>query len=237
MKFFLLGLVLIGGFARVAVANEASVVEGLSEAIPGVTKENVFETPIKGLYQVIIGARVVYVSDDGRYLIKGEMVDLAKRENMTEQALKIARKVALAKIDESKMIIYPAKNEKHTLTIFSDIDCGYCRRLHADISSYTNAGMTVRYLFFPRSGANTESYFKAISVWCADDRNEALTDAKLNNKVVKKMCDNPISEHMAAAQAFGITGTPAIIADDGTMVPGFVPAKALAEHLGWNVNG
>ncbi|HIG79548.1 MAG TPA: DsbC family protein, partial [Cycloclasticus sp.] len=80
---------------------------------------------------------------------------------------------------------------------------------------------------------NTESYFKAISVWCAKDRKQALTDAKLNNKVVNKTCDNPIDAHMKIAQAFGVTGTPAIIADDGTMVPGFVPAKALAEHLGW----
>lgn len=131
------------------------------------------------------------------------------------------------------MIIFPAKNAKHTITIFTDIDCGYCRKLHSEVSRYTDAGITVRYLFFPRSGPNTESYFKAVSVWCADDRNQALTDAKLNNKVINKTCENPIDKHMQLAQAFGVNGTPAIIADDGTMVPGFVPAKELVKHLNW----
>ncbi|HIL94178.1 MAG TPA: DsbC family protein [Cycloclasticus sp.] len=233
MKKWLLSFVLISFFVGVVSADEASVADGLSKVIPSVTKDQVSKTPIDGLYQVIVGARVVYVSDDGRYIIQGEMVDLVNRENMTEEALKLARKSELAKVDEKKMIIFPAKEQKHTITIFSDIDCGYCRKLHAKIDSYTDAGMTVRYLFFPRSGRNTESYFKAISVWCAKDRKQALTDAKLNNKVVNKTCDNPIDAHMKIAQAFGVTGTPAIIADDGTMVPGFVPAKALAEHLGW----
>lgn len=161
------------------------------------------------------------------------MVDLVSRENMTDSALKTARQSEMAKIDEKKMIVFPAKNEKHVITIFSDIDCGYCRKLHAEINDYTDAGMTVRYMFFPRSGPNTKSYHKAVSVWCAKDRNKALTDAKLNNKVVDKTCENPVDEHMRIAQVFGVTGTPAIIADDGTMVPGFVPANDLIQHLGW----
>ncbi len=215
------------------IADEAAVAIGLSKVIKNVKKENVSPTPIKGLYQVIVGARVLYASDNGRYIIQGEMVDLDKRENMTEEALKLARRLELEKMDEKSMIIYPAKDEKHVITIFSDIDCGYCRKLHKNISSYTDAGMTVRYLFFPRSGPNTESYFKAISVWCAKDRNKALTDAKLNDKVESKTCDNPIDEHMRLAQLFGVTGTPSIIADDGTMIPGYVPAKELAKELGW----
>ncbi|HIF18754.1 MAG TPA: bifunctional protein-disulfide isomerase/oxidoreductase DsbC [Cycloclasticus sp.] len=233
MKKWLLSVVLFSFFCGMVNADEASIADELSKVIPGIKKEQVSKTPVDGLFQVIVGARVIYVSADGRYIIQGEMVDLVNRTNMTETALKLARRSELAKIDEKSMIIFPAKEQKHTITIFSDIDCGYCRKLHAKIDSYTDAGMTVRYLFFPRSGPNTESYFKAVSVWCAKDRNQALTDAKLNNTVVNKTCDNPIDEHMRLAQAFGVTGTPAIIADDGTMVPGFVPAKELAKHLGW----
>jgi len=233
MKRFLIGFSFIVIFIGAANANELAVAEGLSKVIPNVKKEDVAKTPIDGLYRVIIGARVLYASADGRYIIQGEMVDLVGRKNMTEEALKVARRLELAKIDEESMIIYPAKDEKHTITIFSDIDCGYCRKLHKNISSYTDAGMTVRYLFFPRSGPNTESYFKAISVWCAKDRNKALTDAKLHNKVVTKTCEHPIDTHMKLAQRFAVTGTPAIIADDGTMIPGFVPAKDLAKALGW----
>jgi len=233
MNKFLIGFCFLALFSSAANSNTADVAKGLLKVIPNVKEDNIAKTPIDGLYRVIIGARVIYASADGRYIIQGDMVDLDSRENMTAEALKEARRSVLAEIDEKSMIIYPAKDEKHTITIFSDIDCGYCRKLHKNISSYTDAGMTVRYLFFPRSGVNTESYFKAVSVWCAKDRNQALTDAKLNNKVVDKTCDHPVDAHMKLAQMFGVTGTPSIIADDGSMIPGFVPAKDLANALGW----
>jgi len=233
MKRLLLSFMSVLVCATSVQADEAAVAKGLAKVIPEVTAKDVFKTPISGLYQVNAGARVFYASDDGRYIIQGELVDLVKRENLTANALKYARKTTLAKVDEKSMIIFPAKNAKHTVTIFSDIDCGYCRKLHAELSDYTDAGITVRYLFFPRSGVNTESYFKAVSVWCAADRNKALTDAKLNNKIDSKTCDNPIDAHMKLAKEFGVNGTPAIIADDGTMIPGFVPAAQLVEHMAW----
>jgi len=231
-KFLIAGICMVV-FSSMVLADAALVASGLSKAIPNITKESISKTPIKGLYQVNVGAQIVYASEDGRYLIQGQMVDLVNRQNMTEKALKLARLEVLAKVDEKTMIIYPATDEKHVVTIFSDIDCGYCRKLHAQISDYTKAGMTVRYLFYPRSGPNTESYFKAVSVWCAKDRNKALTDAKLHDKVVNKTCENPVDDHMRLAQSFGVTGTPSIIADDGTMVPGFMPAKELIKHLNW----
>lgn len=231
-KFLIVGFFMLI-FSSVALADAASVASGLSKSIPNITKDSISKSPIKGLYQVNVGAQIVYASEDGRYLIQGQMVDLVNRQNMTEKALKLARLEVLANIDEKTMIIYPATDEKHVVTIFSDIDCGYCRKLHAQISDYTKAGMTVRYLFYPRSGPNTESYFKAVSVWCAKDRNKALTDAKLHDKVVNKTCESPVDEHMRLAQSFGVTGTPSIIADDGTMVPGFMPAKELIKHLNW----
>ena len=231
-KFLIVGFFMLI-FSSVALADAASVALGLSKAIPNITKDSISKSPIKGLYQVNVGAQIVYASEDGRYLIQGQMVDLVNRQNMTEKALKLARLEVLASIDEKTMIIYPATDEKHVITIFSDIDCGYCRKLHAQISDYTKAGMTVRYLFYPRSGPNTESYFKAVSVWCAKDRNKALTDAKLHDKVVNKTCENPVDDHMRLAQSFGVTGTPSIIADDGAMVPGFMPAKELIKHLNW----
>jgi thiol:disulfide interchange protein DsbC len=219
--------------SEMALADASKIANSISNVIPGVTADNVSETPIKGVYQVAVGARIIYASGDGRYIIQGEMVDLKSRENVTEQALKKVRLAALEKVDSKTMIIFPAKTPQHTVTIFSDIDCGYCRKLHADLKSYNDAGISVRYILFPRSGPNTESYHKAVSVWCAADRNQALTDAKLNDKVVSKTCDNPIGENIQLAQAFAVNGTPTIIADDGTLVPGFVPAKELLKHLGW----
>lgn len=227
-----IGLALIGALlSTVALADKAATARNLAKVIPGITEKSITTTPVAGLYQVTVGARIIYVSEDGRYIVQGEMVDLSTRENLTESASKKTRKAALAHLSDKEMIIFPAKNEKHQITVFSDIDCGYCRKLHAQLSTYTDAGITVKYLFFPRSGVNTESYHKAVSVWCADDRNQALTDAKLNNSVINKTCSNPVTKHMEIANSFGVTGTPSLILDNGTMIPGYVPAKELLKYL------
>ncbi|PCH85148.1 MAG: disulfide bond formation protein DsbC [Piscirickettsiaceae bacterium] len=225
-------LVFVGALlSTLALADKGVAARNLAKAIPGVTEQDITTTPISGLYQVTVGARIIYASEDGRYIVQGEMVDLSTRENLTENASKAVRKAALGRLNNNEMIIFPAKSEKHQITVFSDIDCGYCRKLHAQLSTYTDAGITVKYLFFPRSGVNTESYHKAVSVWCADDRNQALTDAKLNNRIVNKTCNNPVTKHMEIARSFGVTGTPSIILDNGTMIPGYVPAHDLLKYL------
>jgi len=229
-KLIILGVLNIV-FASLASADKVDIVKSFSTFIPGMTKENISATPISGLYQITVGPRVLYVSEDGRYLVQGEIVNLTTRENLTANSLKKLREVELAKLDESEMIIYPAKDPKYTVTIFSDIDCGYCRKLHGELSSYTKMGITVRYLFFPRSGVDTNSYHKAVSVWCAKDRRQALTDAKLHNKVISKTCENPVRQHMAIADAFGVSGTPAIFTENGLMIPGYLPAKELIKYL------
>ncbi|ORU90334.1 MAG: disulfide bond formation protein DsbC [Cycloclasticus sp. symbiont of Poecilosclerida sp. M] len=214
-----------------AWADKQAIIKQLSTVLPGVSVDQISESPIKGLYQVSIGMRIVYVSADGRYILQGDMLDLKTRENLTESLQNKARTFALAKLDEKDMIVFPAKNEKHVVTVFSDIDCHYCRKLHAELNTYLDEGITVRYLFFPRSGINTPSYDKAVSVWCAKDRNQALTDAKLNDEVVAKTCKNPVKEQLELGVAMGVSGTPAIVAASGALIPGAVPAKDLIKYL------
>ena len=233
MKKYSLLLLCLSLFAQVAFANKALIVEELTPLIGAISVDNVKETEVKGIYQVLINAQVIYVSADGRYIFQGHLLDTKTRKDLTELTLNQVRKQQLSSISEKEMVIFPAKDAKHTLTIFSDIDCGYCRKLHAGISDYTDLGITVRYLFYPRSGPNTESYHKAVSVWCAEDRNQALTDAKINNKVISKSCDNPVDKHMKLAQTFGVRGTPAILTEDGVMLPGYLPAKELVARLNW----
>mgnify|MGYP003385557887 CR=1 FL=1 len=233
MKKLLLGVMCCLVMSTAVIANEASVAKGLAKVIPTVSKDDVSATPIAGLYQVFVAGRLLYASEDGRYIIRGDMIDLTTRNNLTESLLKTKRTALLKTIDEKDMIIFPAKNAQHTLTVFSDIDCGYCRKMHSQLSGYTDAGISVRYLFFPRSGPNTESYFKAVSVWCAADRNKALTDAKLNNKIDNKSCGNPVDAHMNLARMFGVTGTPSMITEDGSMIPGFLPADQLVKRMNW----
>ena len=129
------------------------------------------------------------------------------------------------------MIIFKPETSKHFVSVFTDIDCGYCRKLHSEIDQYLAQGITVRYLFFPRAGKGSDSYAKAISVWCADDRQKALTDAKKGDSLAKKTCDNPVDQHMELGEAFGMSGTPMIVTEKGNVLPGYVPAAQLAKIL------
>jgi thiol:disulfide interchange protein DsbC len=214
-----------------ASADEAKIRQSLAEFMPNETVSNVLPTGIPGLFEVTVGGNILYVSEDGRYVIQGDLFDVQGKKNLTEGNLGAARKAAIDKIGEAKMIIFPAANPKYTITVFTDLDCGYCRKLHSEISQYLAQGITVRYMFYPRAGKGSDSYKKAISVWCAEDRPKALTNAKQGGTIESKTCDHPVDQHMALAESFGLNGTPMIITPKGTVLPGYVPAAQLAKVL------
>ncbi|NOQ14640.1 MAG: thioredoxin fold domain-containing protein [Methyloprofundus sp.] len=204
----------------------------LSERMPSLTVENINPSEIKGLYEVMVGANIFYVSEDGRYLIQGRMFDLVAKKDLTEEKLAVAKAALINGVAKDEMIIFKAPIQKYVINIFTDIDCGYCRKLHAEIDQYLAEGITVQYLFFPRAGKDSESYKKAVSVWCADDKNAALTAAKSNsNSLATKTCKNPVDAHMALGDELGVRGTPMMITSKGTVYPGYMPAKKLAEAL------
>ncbi len=203
----------------------------LAKSMAGTTIDAIQESEIPGLYEVVIGPRLYYVSRDGRYLLQGHLIDLQTRTDVTEAKLKQTRIKALENMNEDKMIIFSPAKQEHTITVFTDIDCGYCRRLHSQIDEYLKRGIQVRYMFFPRAGKDSESYKKAVSVWCAKDRQKALTAAKQGQGIEMKTCDNPVDEHMRLAQDFGVSGTPMIITDRGVVLPGYVPPDALERYL------
>ncbi|MFN5745673.1 MAG: DsbC family protein [Methylococcaceae bacterium] len=224
-------LAAFGLFSSVAGADPKAVEEALKVALPTIKPDVITESAIKGVYEVVVGARLFYVSEDGRYLMQGSMVDLKSREDLTEKKLAGARLEALKKIGTDKMIVFKPKTTQHVIYVFTDIDCGYCRKLHSEIEQYLKLGIEVRYLFFPRAGKDSESYFKAVTVWCAKDRNAALTKAKSGENLARKQCDNPIDEHMALAEAMGANGTPMIVTEKGVIMPGYVPADQLLKML------
>jgi thiol:disulfide interchange protein DsbC len=223
------------GAAQTATVNKQSTTPDLSKlqaALGGVTPDSVADSSLPGLYEITIGAQILYLSEDGRYVIQGDIVDLASSDNVTENRRNGLRAKAVEAVGEDKMIIFAPKDEaKYTITIFTDIDCGYCRKLHQEIASYNDLGIKVRYMMFPRTGLNTESYDKAVSAWCADDRKEAITRAKRGETIEAKTCDNPVSQHYNLGQQLGVRGTPSIILADGEMVPGYVPADRLVQML------
>ena len=214
-----------------ASADEAAIKKSLAESMPRAQIDSIQPSEIKGLYEVVTGGSIFYASEDGRYLLQGQLYDAVAKQNITENKLANVRNVALDKVGEKNMIIFKPESSKHFVSVFTDIDCGYCRKLHSEIDQYLDKGITVRYLFFPRAGKGSESYAKAISVWCADDRQKALTAAKKGDSLDSKTCDNPVDQHMQLGEAFGMSGTPMIVTEKGNVLPGYVPAAQLAKIL------
>jgi thiol:disulfide interchange protein DsbC len=212
-------------------ADEAAIRQAMSTSMPSVKVDSVKPAVVKGLFEVVVGANIYYVSEDGKYLLQGRLVDVAARKDLTEEKLNVTRKLAIEKMGQANMIVFKSKITKYTVTIFTDIDCGYCRKLHSEIDQYLAQGITIQYLFFPRAGKGSDSYNKAVSVWCAEDRNAALTAAKKDQKLTEKTCDNPIDKHMQLAAEFDVKGTPMIISENGNVYPGYLPAKQLVEAL------
>ncbi len=203
----------------------------LGKLIPGQRPSSIRPSPIDGLYEVAYGAQIFYITADGKYLIQGDILDLKNRKSITQEAARKGRAEVLAKIKDEDTIMYKPKGKtKHTITVFTDIDCPYCRKLHKEREAYNKAGIAIRYLLYPRAGVNSPSYDKAVAVWCAKDRAKALTDAKLHNKIDMKTCDNPVKKHLQLGEEVGVSGTPAILLEDGTLIPGYRPAADMA-HL------
>ncbi len=199
----------------------------------GRAPDQIAPAPLDGLKEVVYGTEVYYVSNDGRYLISGALFDLSSQSNLTEQRLSSIRVDMLKGVDESSMIVYKAKGkQKHMITVFTDVDCVYCRKLHSGMAEMNKLGITVRYMAYPRAGIGSPSYDKAVSVWCAEDRNKAMDDAKNNNKVVPKKCDNaPVAEQFMLGKKLGVSGTPAILLEDGHLMPGYAPPDRLLALL------
>jgi thiol:disulfide interchange protein DsbC len=212
-------------------ADSKTVEAALKKELPSIKPDSITESQIKGLYEVVVGSRMFYVSEDGKFLVHGSIMDLKTRADLTDQRLSTIRLKALEKMGADNMIVFKPKIQKHVIYVFTDIDCGYCRKLHSQIEDYLREGIEVRYLLFPRAGKDSESYLKAITVWCAKDRNAALTRAKNGENLAIKSCKHPIDEQMALAHAFGANGTPMIVTDKGSIIPGYVPPKELIKEL------
>ena len=212
--------------------NTDAIKKKLTDMFPSHTPDSVSKSAVDGWYEVLYGTQVVYISENGQYLFQGMVVDLDNdHHNLTEATADKARKSLMVDVHKQKPITFGAKDPKHTITIFTDIDCGYCRKMHAEMDQYASYGIQVNYLLFPRNGLNTPSYDKAVSVWCSDDRKEALTKAKRGETLEQKTCDNPVAEQFELGNKIGVTGTPSILTDNGEMIAGYLPAKELVQRL------
>ena len=207
----------------------ATLKQALAKRLPAIKVDSVTATPLAGLYQVIVGSQVVYMDANAEYMLDGDMVNLRTRKNYSEDAKFNIRLSVLKELGEKNMLVYRPEKVEHKITVITDIDCPYCRRLHSELNQYMESNVEVRYIFMPLKGEKDKE--KTESVWCAADRKEALNQAKAGGDVETKTCDNPLDKQMAAAQKLGVRGTPAIILETGEMLPGYIPAKKLVAEL------
>lgn len=203
----------------------------LTKKLGDISLDSIEASPVPGLYEVLIGARLYYVSADGRYFIQGKMTDIETGTDLTETKVSAARKKLIDNVGEDKMIVFGKGDEKHTINVFTDIDCGYCRKLHSQIDDYNDRGIRVRYLFYPRAGVSSESGRKAVAVWCADDRKKAMSEAKQGKTLAQKNCSNPVADQYALGKMIGVTGTPALVLENGELIPGYIPPARLRRLL------
>jgi thiol:disulfide interchange protein DsbC len=218
----------------VAADAHADPRAGLIKLLPAGSKlEDLKPSPIPGIYQFVQGADVSYLTADGKYFLDGNLYDMATRANLTEAIRSRARLAMINAVPESQMLIFSPKNPLYTITVFTDVDCQYCRKLHSDIAEINKLGVRVRYMFFPRTGPSTESWRKAEVVWCSADRNEALTRAKAGAELdMNKTCGpTPVALEYELGRNLGVRGTPAIVTDGGDFINGYMPPRELLQTL------
>jgi thiol:disulfide interchange protein DsbC len=231
---------LLGLIAGSAVAAEPAKPQApndpraaIAAKLPGVKPADIKPSPVSGLYEVTVEGNLAYVTADGKYLLSGDLYEVGSRTNLTEAARAATRHQALAGLSEDQMIIFSPPVVKHTITVFTDVDCAYCRKLHGELAQLNKLGIRVRYLAYPRSGPGSESWHKMEAVWCSKDRKAAITQAKAGGDVQKssKCGPTPIAAQFALGESFGVRGTPAIITDDGQYIGGYLPPQRLAAML------
>jgi thiol:disulfide interchange protein DsbC len=220
-------------FANQSFAKELekkyAFVQGL---FPGVEVTDVSPSPIDGLLEISAGADIYYLSDDGKYFLQGEILDLATRENLTENRRNHARSAFLKRFSSDSAVTFEAEDERYRVLVFTDIDCPYCRKLHREIDEYNELGITVQYLAFPRKGPGSDSWAKADAVWCSATPQEALTQAKNGHDVEGEACEvSPVARHYKLGKDIGIAGTPAIVDEWGHMIVGYKSPEELEELL------
>ena len=204
---------------------------------PGITIDSIVPAPLPGYYQVIASGQLVYISADGRYMMHGNLVDLTTQQNISDDAWAQFRKAELAKVPPAQRIVFAPANPKYKVTVFTDVNCGYCRALHQQMDAFNKAGIEVDYLAWPRegitttSGRDTPTYTEMVSVWCAADRKAAFTAAKQDKAPKPATCANPVKDQFNLGERLGVTGTPAVIAPDGQMVGGYVTPDQLLKLL------
>ncbi len=213
-------------------AKAAQVATNMRAHLGDFDVTSVIESPMKGIYEVVSNGGILYVNEEGTLLIDGNMIDLTTRTSLTDKRLGQLHMSLLTELTEDDMLVYqPEEPTGRSITVFTDISCGFCQRLHQEIDTLLENGVAVNYLLFPRAGLGTPAADALESVWCNDNPQEAMTTAKSGGRVPPASCANPMEQHVALAREVGLRGTPLIYLDTGERVPGYRDAQTLVQMV------
>lgn len=218
---------------RLPDTPEIVVRQTILRLVPNAQISQITPAPMPGFYQVIASGHIVYVSSDGKYVMNGDLIDAQKGTSITDDAWAKYRKAELAKVPASDRIVFSPPHPKYTVTVFTDVTCPYCRVLHEEMAAINKEGIAVQYLAWPRAGVTGEDgkptavYSEMVSVWCSTDRNSAFTAAKQGHELKAATCKNPVKDQFDLGLRLGVTGTPAVYAEDGTLIGGFLSPEDL----------
>ena len=229
MKHLIAGLLLASApFLTAAAVDDAQLKTAFAQV--GLNVSSIADSTVPGLLQVMTDRGLFFATKDGSHLIEGQVYDLKNKVLVNEEILKVVRKAGIADLNGT-VIEFKAPKEKYAVHVFTDISCGYCRKLHSELQSYLDAGITVRYLAFPRGGLESDTFNSLQSVWCAKDKQKAMNEAKGGAEIAAAKCDSPVAKQFELGHSFGINGTPAIILPDGSIIPGYQSAAQLQQAL------
>ena len=234
MKNPLISFILI--FSVSVSASQDNIREGLKNILPdGTVIELIEPSPIPGIYAVYYGdLQPIYVTQDGSFFIYGDIykININSISNITEKSVAERRKLILQNIPTEELISFKSSNEQFSVIVFTDVDCGYCRKLHNQIDEYNSLGISINYAAFPRSGLGTSAFTKMVGAWCSDNPKDSMTKLKNNSKLDISFCENqPVSKQYIIGKKLGVDGTPAIFSMDGEMFPGYIEPEELLLRL------
>jgi thiol:disulfide interchange protein DsbC len=207
----------------------------LAAKIPGSKPEDFRATPVPGIYELTHGTDISYVSADAKFVFAGDLYRVSDKgdfPNLSETRRRELRLAKLGEVPESQMLVFGPANAQHTISVFTDVDCPWCRKMHSQIADYNKLGIRVRYLFFPRTGPDTESWAKADAVWCSADRKDAFTRTKGGEDIKPRACaGSPVAREYKLGHDLGVTGTPGVILENGELIPGYLPPSQMLAHI------
>ena len=231
-KFLAISIIFI---TNIVFADVGMIVNKLKPYFPEIKTENINTSELDGYYEVVLTnpwIDVMYISMDGKYVIQGAVTDLELMTNISTNRINSIKREILESISDDDKIIFKAENEQYVVHVYTDVDCPYCAKLHADMQELNALGITVKYLASPLEQLHPNAQSAMEKIWCAEDKALAIHNYKTRRYLPDSAeCVNPVAEQLAISKQLGVNGTPSIFFENGTNLPGYLPPNDVLNRI------